>query len=330
MKKIGLYGVFSPDVKALFRRLLPDDYEVVEFNSAEEYDKLTDVTCIVNRSYPVPDSLFLHTPKLSLVQKWGAGYDKIDVKAAGARGISVAVCVGGNSTPVAELAVLLILAVYRNLLPLNQKLRQGEWARDYYATRAYMLNGKTVGLLGLGGIGRKTGRIVKHGFDAIVRYYDVVRMPEEKEEALGFQYVDLETLLSTSDIVSLHLPLTDGTRNLINRKTLAMMKSSAVLINTSRGGIIDEAALLEALQTGIIAGAGLDTFASETPGATSPLFALENVVATPHCGGNTADNDINMVKCCIDNILQFEREGALHPPALVNREYFPSSAMHTQ
>jgi len=108
-------------------------------------------------------------------------------------------------------------------------------------------------------------------------------------------------LLRTSDIISLHVPLLDSTRNMINRESFAKMKSTAIIINTSRGGIIDEEALIEALQKQVIAGAGLDTFANEPLDASSPLLQLENLVATPHCGGNTADNDINMVACCIDN-----------------------------
>jgi phosphoglycerate dehydrogenase-like enzyme len=263
-----------------------------------------------------------------LIQKWGAGFDKIDIQAAGAKGISVAICLGGNAGPVAELAVLLMLAIYRNLVPLAAKLKEGHWARDLYTPRSYMLKGKIVGLLGFGSIGQKTGKIVKRGFDAQVQYYDLHRLPEEKEEALGVRYVSLDTLLRTSDILSLHIPLFENTQNIVDREALAKMKPSGILINTSRGGIIDENALYEALRDGIIAGAGLDTLAEEPADASNPLLKLENVVLTPHCGGNTADNDINMVKYCVDNILQYDRDGCLAPPILVNQNELKTSQKH--
>lgn len=321
MKKIALYGIFNPAVHAMFREKLPSEYEIVAFDSADEYDKLRDVEFIVNRSYAIDASFFPLAPRLSMLQKWGAGYDRIDIKAAGERGVSVAICVGANSTPVAEMTVLLMLAVYRNLLPMSNKIKESLWARDEYAKKSYVINGKKVGLLGFGSIGQKVGMIVKKGFDAKVQYYDLYRLPEEKEVALGFKYVDLDTLLRTSDIISLHLPLLDSTRNMISRDSFSKMKSSAILINTSRGGIIDEDALVEALANKIIAGAGLDTFVSEPLSASSPLLQLENLVATPHCGGNTADNDINMVACCVDNILKFDRGDDLQPPVLVNKQY---------
>lgn len=320
MKKVALYGAFSPVVRQMFREQLPEEFETVEFERADQLDMLMDADYLVNRSYPIEEDLFSHAPRLNLVQKWGAGYDKIDVKAAGARGVSVAVCLGVNSRPVAELAVLLMLAVYRNLIPLCEKLKQGDWARDRYTTKSYMLDGKTVGLLGLGSIGQKTGKIVRKGFDAKVQYYDLIRLPEEKEIALDFQYADLDTLLKTSDIVSLHIPLFESTRNIINKEALAKMKSSAIIINTSRGGVIDEEALYAALRDKAIAGAGLDTLAVEPIDPACPLLTLENAVLTPHCGGNTADNDINMVKCCVANMLQYERDGYLQPPILVNQD----------
>jgi phosphoglycerate dehydrogenase-like enzyme len=328
MKKIALYGPFSSAVQVMFREQLPDGFETVEFESEDELRKLLDVDYAVSRGYPVTEELLSRAPCLRLVQKWGAGFDKIDIRAAGAKGISVAVCLGGNAGPVAELAVLLMLAIYRNLLPLASKLKEGDWARDLYAPRSYMLNGKTVGLLGFGSIGQKTGRIVKRGFDAQVQYYDLHRLPEEKEEALGFRYADLDTLLRTSDILSLHIPLFEGTRNIINSEALAKMKPSGILINTSRGGIIDEKALYKALRDGVIAGAGLDTLAEEPADASNPLLKLENVVLTPHCGGNTADNDINMVKYCINNILQYDRDGCLAPPILVNQNELEAFQKH--
>ncbi len=321
MKKIALYGIFNPVVKGMFQEKLPRDFEIIEVNSRENYDKIKDVEYIVNRSFEINETVINHASRLSLIQKWGAGYDKIDTKTAGERGISVAICLGGNTWPVAEFTIMLMLSVYRNILPLSNRIKKDEWARDIYSKKSYMLNGKMIGLLGLGSIGQRVGKIAKRGFGAEIQYYDLNRMPEEKETALGFKYVDLNTLLSTSDILSLHVPLLESTHHMINRDSFSKMKSSSIIINTSRGGVINEKDLVEALGNNVIAGAGLDTFEKEPLSATSPLLQFENLVATPHSGGNTADNDINMVSCCVENILKYDRGGGLQPPTLVNQKY---------
>lgn len=329
MKKIALYGVFSSVVLSMFRGSFPPEYELVTFNSADEYYKLRDVEYIINRSYDINDSFFQYAPILSLLQKWGTGYDRIDIKSAGERGVAVTICVGVNSTPVAEMTILLMLAVYRNLLPISSKIKEGLWAREEYAKKSYVINGKTVGLLGFGNIGQKVGMLVRNGFNAKVQYCDLSHIPSEHEIALGFKSVDLDTLLKTSDIVSLHLPLLDSTRNMIGREHFCKMKPSAILINTARGGIIDENELYEALEKKTIAGAGLDTFANEPLSPSSPLLQLDNLVATPHCGGNTADNDINMVACCVDNIMKYDRGEELHPPVLVNKTHLVHPTFRT-
>jgi phosphoglycerate dehydrogenase-like enzyme len=305
----------------MFREQFPDCFDIVEFEKEGELQKLIDIDYIVNRGYAVNEDVLSHAPCLRLVQKWGAGYNKIDVQAAGAHSVSVAVCWGGNAGPVAELTVLLMLAVYRNLLPLSNKLKEGDWAKERYIPKSYMLNEKMIGLLGFGSIGQRVGKMLKKGFDAKIQYYDLKRLPEEKEIALDFGYADLNTLFRTSDIISVHVPLFESTKNIINREAFSKMKPSAVVINTSRGGVIDEEALYEALRDKVIAGAGLDTLAVEPIDPSNPLLELENVVITPHCGGNTADNDINMVKYCVENILRYDRDGFIEPPALVNKEF---------
>lgn len=321
MKKVALYGIFNPVVKDMFRNKLPKYFDIIEIGAPEDYSKLKDVDYMVTRSFEINETVLNHAPRLVLLQRWGVGYDKVDLKDAGRRGISVAICSGSNTIPVAEFAVLLMLSVYRNLIPLTGKLKENNWARDEYAKKSYMINGKTVGLLGLGHIGQRVGMIVKKGFGAEVQYYDLRRMPEEKEVALGFKYTDIDTLLRTSDIISIHVPLLDSTKNLISYDSFAKMKSNAIIINTSRGGVINEDALLEALRNKTIAGAGIDTFANEPLDASSPLLQFENLVATPHSGGNTADNDINMVSCCVENIVKYDNGGGLQPPILVNQDY---------
>ena len=276
---------------------------------------------MVNRGGAVDSSVMDAAPRLKWIQKWGVGYDKIDIKAAGERGIPVGICVGGNSMPVAELAVTLMLDVLRNVVPLNAKMKEGEWVREQYSARSYLLHGKTVGLIGIGNIARKVASIVRSGFDAQVLYYDVFRLSEEQERSLGVAYADLDTLMAQADIVSIHVPLLESTAGMIDRSKLSLMKPTACIINTSRGGIINEADLIEVLREGKILGAGLDTYAQEPLSRDSELLKLDCVVATPHCGGNTADNDINMAAICMDCIARYDASGSREMREIVNREF---------
>ena len=276
---------------------------------------------MVNRGGAVDGSVMDAAPRLKWIQKWGVGYDKIDVKAAGERGIPVGICVGGNSMPVAELAVTLMLDVLRNVVPLNAKMKEGEWVREQYSARSYLLHGKTIGLIGIGNIARKVASIVRSGFDAQVIYYDVFRLSEEQERSLGVVYADLDTLMAQADIVSIHVPLLESTAGMIDRSKLSLMKPTACIINTSRGGIINEADLIEVLRGGKILGAGLDTYAQEPLSRDSELLKLDCVVATPHCGGNTVDNDINMAAICMDCIARYDASGSREMREIVNREF---------
>ena len=241
------------------------------------------------------------------------------MKAAGVRGIPVAICVGGNSIPVAEVAVTLMLSVLRNVVPMAERMKQGQWAREQFSPRSYLLHGKTVGLIGIGNIAKKVAAIVRGGFDCTVLYYDIFRLTEAEEQDLGVTYVDLDTLMSQSDIVSVHVPLLDSTAGMIDREKLERMKPTACIINTSRGGVIQEDDLIQVLQEGRILGAGLDTFAHEPLPQESPLLQMDCVVTTPHCGGNTIDNDGNMAAICMQNIVQYDTSGDDCMRSIVNR-----------
>ena len=175
--------------------------------------------------------------------------------------------------------------------------------------------------MGIGNIARKVAAIVRGGFDCQVLYYDVFRLTPEQEQELGVSYASLDELMAQSDIVSIHVPLLDSTAGMINRHNLSLMKPTACIINTSRGGVIQENDLIEALQNNKILGAGLDTFAVEPLPADSPLLAMEQVVTTPHCGGNTVDNDINMAAICMANIAQYDSTADNTMRAIVNHEF---------
>ena len=211
---------------------------------------------------------------------------------------------------------MLILAVYKRLVVAHGSLVRGEFLQFALRPTSYELAGKAVGLVGMGRIGREVARRV-HAFDAHVLYADpVVALSAAEETALGAARVGLDELLAGSDVVSLHVPLTAETRALVRRETLAKMKPGAVLINTARGALVDEAALVEALRTGRLAGAGLDVFEREPPGADNPLLALDNVILTPHIAAGTRDALIEKMRAAFANmqrVLRGERPVNLVP-----------------
>ena len=246
-------------------------------------------------------------PRLKLVQLLSAGYDDFNVEAATRRGVPVANNGGANKVAVAEHTLLLILALYKRLWQHHSTLQQGRWLRETeHPLHLFELAGKTVGLIGFGNIGQALAQRLQ-AFEATICYFDVLRYPAA-ETTLNAEYVSLEELLSRSDVVSIHVPYTPSTENLIGRRELRLMKPSALLINTARGRIVDEDALYDALTTHTIAGAGLDVFAHE--GAiqrgthTSPLFTLNNVVVTPHYAGHTFDTWLRRIEIGYQNIAQ--------------------------
>ncbi|GMA97657.1 2-hydroxyacid dehydrogenase [Pelosinus sp. IPA-1] len=320
MEVIALTGQYDPEIKALIAGMVPQGFILKEISSVDEYDNLREVNYIILRILSLNEKTINSIPNLKLIQRWGVGYDKVDVKAAGKRNIPVAITPGMNAAAVSEMAVLLMLAVYRNLIRLHNNVLDGKWQEDAGASSAYTIDGKTVGLIGLGNIGKEVAQKVK-AFGAEVQYYDAFKQSPEEEEKLGIKYVVLEELLKTSDIVSLHVPLLDSTRHLICKENLALMKPSAIIVNTARGPIIDEADLVEALENRKILGAGLDCLENEPAAKNNPLFNLSNVVLAPHMGGSTIDISVKMAKRCIDNILKISKNESLPESDIVNAEY---------
>jgi phosphoglycerate dehydrogenase-like enzyme len=238
----------------------------------------------------LPETAFTQAKRLKLVQILSAGYDRFNI--AGAREARVPVCSNGgaNSVAVAEHTIMLILAVYRKLVTFHQNVAAGRWHQGIPRTvDVYELEGKTVGLVGLGNIGQQVARRLR-AFDAPVIYYDPFRRSPEEETQLGVRYVPFETLLETADVVSLHVPLNDHTRGMIDAKALARMRPKAILINTCRGEVVQEDALIAALRQGQILAAGLDTQAQEPADPHNPLLTLPNVTLTPHSAGPTVDS----------------------------------------
>lgn len=319
MKKIGLVGTYFPGAYDALHENVPEGFELVDALSPEAYANLADCEYLISRLNIDPD-IINHTPNVRFWQRWGAGFDHVDLAAWGARGIPIATCPGVNSGIVAELAIMLMLAGYRNLLQINRQMREGHWPKTEYFGRSFMIRGKTVGIIGLGHIGKKVAALVS-AFGANVIYYDIVRMYEQ-EEKFGYRFASLETVLGESDILSIHCPLDESTRGMIGYAEFEKMKPTAMLINTARGPIVDEGALIDALITGKIATAGLDTYEKEPLPKDHPLLTLDNVVASAHAGGNTKDNDINMVNYVYSNIVAFDQGRPLNTDKdIVNAQY---------
>ena len=226
-------------------------------------------------------------PRLKLVQTTSAGYDGIDVASLNRMGIQVANNYGGNAPAVAEHTVGLMVSVVRKLVLQFESTRSGDWygtiGRDEW-TRPYEITGKTVGIVGMGHIGRQVARRLQ-GWDCSIVYYDPIEPPADLVEQLSLRALAMDELLRESDIVTLHTMLNAQTRGLIGSRELRMMKPTAVVINTCRGGVVDEAALIRALRDGEIAGAALDVFEQEPTPRDNPLLTMGNVVVTPHMAG---------------------------------------------
>ncbi|MBI2939182.1 MAG: C-terminal binding protein [Chloroflexi bacterium] len=232
-------------------------------------------------------------PELRVISRTGVGVDNIDVAHATACGIPVTNVPSYCEADVAEQAMALLLALTRKIAFADRSVRQGRWERES-GPSMWRLTGKIIGLVGLGKIAREViPRARGFGLEVIAYTPSLLKTATaERAAALGVRPVDLDTLFRTADVISLHCPLTDQTRALIDARTLAMMKSTAILINTSRGGLVDEVALYEALTTRQIAGAGLDVRVAEPPAVGDRLAQLDNVVSTPHAGYYSAVADL--------------------------------------
>lgn len=233
---------------------------------------------------------------LRVISKHGSGIDTIDVQAAGARGIAVRAAAGANAAAVAEHAWALILACAKSLPELNARMHEGHW--DKATHKSLELHGRTLGLIGMGAIGSRVAAI---GIAMGMRV--IAHDPYARDAPPNVALCALKDVLRDADILSLHCPLTAENRNLIDREALALMRRGAILVNTARGGLIDEAALMEALGSGRLRAAGLDSFATEPPAPGLPLRRMPGVIMTPHVGGVTGDAYRNMGLAAAKNIL---------------------------
>ncbi len=297
-----------PDAATAAQEITPSGFElaVVAARSQEYKDALKNSSYLVGFvDSLVDDELFETGPNLKLIQLLSAGYDRADIEAARKAGVPIANNGGANSVAVSEHAVLLMLAVSRQLVRQHTSVAAGNW-RGNETPRVHELRNKTLGIVGLGTIGKKTARLAA-AFGMNIIYYDIARLAEHEEDAIGVRFRLLKELLRESDLISLHTPLNDSTRHLIGAEELSLMKESAILVNTARGPVINEAALYDALTEGKILAAGLDVFDQEPPQPDNPLFKLDNVILSAHLAGPTFESNIARVRNAFDNVQRVAR-----------------------
>lgn len=269
-----------------------------------EQGRLGDADCFLVTTFKVTREIIDRAPKLRLIQRTGVGVDMVDVAYAKEKGIPVSICKGFNASSVAELAILDMLALYRRLVILDKLSKNNEWHTWTFRHDSYELLDKTVGVVGGGTIGREVMKRVK-AFGSHAIYSDVCRMSPEDERTIGCEYVSLDELLSRADIISLHAPLMDSTRGMIGEAQFARMKASAILVNTARGQLVDDKALIKALKDKKLWGAAVDVFEPD-----EPLFGMDeglNLIVTPHIGAATYDNYYRGYKFCLENAQRIGR-----------------------
>jgi D-3-phosphoglycerate dehydrogenase len=303
---IGIIDPFHPKSIDTIAAAIPAEWRlsITRGQSADEKARaLRDVDVAFVMAAPMSASLIDAAPRLRFIQKLGAGVDRIDVDHCAARGIGIARLQAGNSIPVAEHTLLMMLAACRRLPLLDRQTRAGGWDKEAARGVSRQINGKTVGIVGFGAIGQAVAKLLL-GFGANVLYYDPRRASSDVERELRVTYASLDELTSESDIVSLHLPLMKETATLFDATRIARMKPGSILVNCARGGLVDEAALHDALVSGHVFSAGIDAFEQEPP-VGNPLLLLDQTVVTPHTAGGTIDNFRPVVERAVRNTQRF-------------------------
>lgn len=310
--RVALLDPYDDALQQVLRREMPDGWRLAaagSYDDTEQIGAARDADVVLAGWAAVPARVIASSDRLRIVQKLGIGTDRVDVACCRERGIAVARLAGVNAATVAEHVILLILAALRRLPESDRRMRRGEWFKEEARAFQRELRGRTVGLVGLGHVGRAVAQRLQ-GFEVRVVYTDVVRGDPALERELGIAFVALDDLVAVADVVSLHVPLTGATRHLFDARRIAAMKPGAVLVNCARGGLVDEVALGAALRGGHLLAAGLDTFEREPLGNTG-ILASDNVIVTPHCAGATADNFGHVARRAVANVRGYLASGML-------------------
>jgi phosphoglycerate dehydrogenase-like enzyme len=304
-------------VYAAYRARVPEGFELLTLERDDDDERRAKIAladAVINAPAVLTDAVAAAaSDRLRLVQHQGVGWQNhAPLEWMKARGVRYAINPSGTAETVSEHALTLMLACLRHVARADAALRRGEFLLTQLRPISRNLRGLTVGIVGMGRIGSAVAALLQP-FRVRGLYADpYARMPEGFEIMLGFQRVELDTLLAESDVVTLHCPHTDETHRMISRERLALMKPDAVLVNCARGPIVDEAALAEALRAGRLGSAGIDVFDPEPPRPGNPLYDLPNTVLTPHIAGGTSDALRAKVEGVMANIERFFRDGTLH------------------
>ena len=306
---VAVLDCFSPVISGKIHSKLPQGWTLVPIGRTtfkERKTAIKNATAALVMGAPLNERLLVEADKLLYIQKLGAGIDNIDLDHCIEHRIGVGRLNAGNAVPVAEHTLMMMLAASRQLLIFDKSTRDGSWQKEIARGSNHHINGKTIGIVGLGAIGRQVAKLL-YAFGVSILYCDPVPAPQKLHRALNLKRVDLSQILKLSDIITLHCPLNADTRNLIDKKAIKNIKKGAIIINCARGGLIDENALVEALETEQLFSAGLDTFSKEPPDNAS-LLETENTVISPHCAGAKLDNFDDIAERAITNRKSFLRD----------------------
>ena len=300
MKKVLLSQAINPAGMNVLKNKV---YPIILTDSSMENIKkmVVDVEGIILRTnIKITREIIESAPKLKIISRTGAGVDNIDIAAATEKGILVCHAPGVNSVSVAEHALALMMALAKNLKITDQSVHEGNW-KVRYASKGIDFDGRTLGLVGLGNIGSLLAQKCRLAFNMKIIAYD----PYVKEAEGVKLYSSLDQIFIQSDFISIHVPYTKETHHLVNARLLSLMKSDSYLINTSRGAVVDEKALVEVLQNDLIAGAGVDVFEKEPPEMNNPLFQFANVITTPHSAGLNRDSERKLAIEAAQTVIDF-------------------------
>ncbi len=272
-------------------------------NTADWKEELRPYSAVISAGEAFPAETFDALPELELVSRFGVGTNEIDKERAADLGIAVCNAAGSFSSCVAECAISLMLNLMRDFVNAEKDLRRGDWSRFFEGRNARQLTGKTVGLVGFGSISKALAEMLR-GFHCRIISYDVYR-DEKSAEQLGVEFVSLEELAKSSDVISLHLPLTPDTERMINRDFLSQMKPGTVLINTGRGALVDEQDVADALVSGLLGAYGSDVFTSEPPKPDNPILSAPHTMLLPHSGSNGIESVEYAGEFAARNVIDF-------------------------
>jgi phosphoglycerate dehydrogenase-like enzyme len=323
-KTILVIDPISPYSQSLCKKHNRTGAEIVFYTDEQALEKnLSRADVLVTSTRAVPTEMIKKLSRCRFIQKLGTGVKNLDMQSASKCKIYVGNVAGANSLSVAEYAVMLIMASCRHInIAHNRLVQEGRWEKSTLRDSCCEVTEKTIGIAGFGNIGRRVAKLLS-GFSCHILYHDVLRLDKEEEKALNVIYSSLDDLVRNADIISLHTPLTETTKHMINAERLAMMKDTAVLVNTGRGGLIDEAALYDTLKQGKLLGVALDVHEIEPMPDNDPLKEFERVIFSPHTGAGTRESMNRVIGDAFENINEILGNNRIKNRGnIVNQEIF--------